>query len=823
MTPQADMSDALMLGDQSRRSADCLYDQGEYGEAEAVYLRLLAEDLYVGRSWIYFQLGRVALRLNRAEEAVLHFDRALAEPDPLPWVYYERSQALRAAGGALEAIVADIQRFIMCAPEALAAGHYGDILLAAHDAFKAGWYEDAKALYDFLASRSQFYYTSQIRVADISIIQGAVHHALEVLDAIRNDSNYDEWGDFLTAKAYYKIGQFEDAASFFYKALVAQPNNPYFQERLLASVRRIVPKVSFEVYVQYIDVLPDEKRQEFLVLWYMQEGNLDACRAHLNCLSDKSLEAIAPIIVEFINHLKPGEDFGLIETIVEATRAIELGLCTIVCAVLTAYFRTRRWSDAAALLARSEQNPEFLRDPEFWLRQLEYFCYTLRYDRALTHLASYAKDCVIPASATAIITALYASLGRWDDVMDFVLSRAEGKFPIQDNILLESATRATRHTRRYEDALHALNVAIEHASHPNLVNRRDHLIEELRLMELLEPGQFETVDAGLNDIVPLRATRSDMMVALLTQSNKVPGPKSIFLCTDRKYLIGCCVAIYALIRNNIPSCKLYNITVFCDNDCLVLASEIFRRIEVMFCCPIQVNSTSKVVNAEHRFMTRWGTFTPDQGLSNAAYYRLYAAKHLLRSSVGGRALYLDSDTIVTSFIDRLLDWDLEGLPMGAHRDRPNALIEAAAERLGVDPETYFNSGVMLFDLDHPDLGGRLDHAIDFAVSRPHLLTFLDQCALNGAFYGGVSFLPEDFNYFVRPAGPLPRFVVEPLIWHFLEAPKPWDPLYATHNGDRWYQEFVGFADCVGDRCLRELLSSQFPMQHAVLEGASAQP
>jgi len=764
----------------------------------------------------------MALRLDRASDAILHFDRALAEPDPLPWVYYERSQALRAADGAIEAILADIHRFISCAPESLAAGHYGDILTGAHDAFKLGLYDDAKSLYDFLADRSQYYYISQIRRADILIIQDNAHNAIEILNEVRSDKDYNEWGYFLCAKAFYKINRFEDAAGYFYKALAAQPSNPYFQERLLASITRIVPKLSFELYLQYISILPEDKKQEFLVLWHMYEDDCDGFREHLTLLSHESLESITPKIVEYINRLSPGENFEVIETILEATRAIELGLCAIVCTVLTAYFRARRWSAAAKLLVQTEQNPTFLRNPEIWVRQLEYFCYTLQYDNALTHLASYSKDCVIPGSATPIISALYASLGRWNDIIDFVISRVEGDSPIQDNLLLEAVTRATRHTKRYPEMLDALNRAIERASHPNLVNRRDHLVEELGLMALLAPGQAETVDRGLSDIAPLRAMRSDMMARLLCRTSKVSGKKSIFFCTDRKYLVGCCVAIYALIRNNIPGCKLYNIMVFCDDDCLSLAAEIFHRLEMIFSCPIQVNSTREVVNAEHRFMTRWGTFTPDQGLSNAAYYRLYAAKHLLRSSTGGRALYLDSDTLLTSGIDRLLNWDLQGLPLGAHRERPNALIEAAAGRLGVDPATYFNSGVMLFDLDHPELGARLDHAIDFAVSRSELLTFLDQCALNGAFYGGVSFLPEEFNYFVRPAVPLERFVAEPLVWHFLESPKPWDPLYATHNGDRWYQEFVGLADCVGFRCLRELLGSQFPTMHTVRQTALVQ-
>jgi len=82
------------------------------------------------------------------------------------------------------------------------------------------------------------------------------------------------------------------------------------------------------------------------------------------------------------------------------------------------------------------------------------------------------------------------------------------------------------------------------------------------------------------------------------------------------------------------------------------------------------------------------------------YFRLLAPFLLPSYS---RAIYLDADTVVVGDISPLWTMDLETYPVGAMRDYLECVRHAISnyEELGLDPEShYFNSGVLIMDLDH---------------------------------------------------------------------------------------------------------------------------
>jgi lipopolysaccharide biosynthesis glycosyltransferase len=119
---------------------------------------------------------------------------------------------------------------------------------------------------------------------------------------------------------------------------------------------------------------------------------------------------------------------------------------------------------------------------------------------------------------------------------------------------------------------------------------------------------------------------------------------------------------------------------------------------------------------------------------------------------------------------------------------------------------YFNSGVLLFDLSHPHLVAMLDQAIDFSLNQPEMLTFVDQCALNWAFHDQTCALPSHCNHFLRQNDPMRLFVQDPTVIHFLDRPKPWDPMYRNANCVRWLREFASLGDVTGSQALGELIS-----------------
>lgn len=156
------------------------------------------------------------------------------------------------------------------------------------------------------------------------------------------------------------------------------------------------------------------------------------------------------------------------------------------------------------------------------------------------------------------------------------------------------------------------------------------------------------------------------------------------------------------------------------------------------------------------------------------------------------ALYLDCDITVTSDLRDLFDFDLQGAPLAAFIDTQAS--SAAETRLwGIDfCGKYFNSGVMLMDLDH---WRSIDAATSVAAfSRMHgpEKGFFDQSALNHLFLGQV-----------RPFNPRWQFtfddpdLMQVKLIHYGFAEKPWltskspfAKLYKFHRAATPFPEYV---------------------------------
>jgi len=298
----------------------------------------------------------------------------------------------------------------------------------------------------------------------------------------------------------------------------------------------------------------------------------------------------------------------------------------------------------------------------------------------------------------------------------------------------------------------------------------------------------------------------------------------VIVCTDRNYLIGACVAISSLIRHNAPTVRNHPIVIVCSNDAEELAVEVLRYVAENSRVRIHMIPAASVLSdvAGVRFRTGWGAFTAGRGLSEAAYYRIFVIKQLIRRGMVGRAVYLDSDTSIGPGVRRFFTIDLDGKALGVRFELQRPHIIAAARKLGLEPTSYFNSGVMVFDLAHPMLANALDKAIDLAVNRPELLTFVDQCALNLAFRGLTLGIQDELNYFVRPGDEIDE-EVRPVVWHFLEYLKPWDPTYAGNNCRPWIDEFVALREIVPVDVLSELMLIQFEGHGRARPDDSADP
>jgi lipopolysaccharide biosynthesis glycosyltransferase len=130
-------------------------------------------------------------------------------------------------------------------------------------------------------------------------------------------------------------------------------------------------------------------------------------------------------------------------------------------------------------------------------------------------------------------------------------------------------------------------------------------------------------------------------------------------------------------------------------------------------------------------------------VSHTAYYRLMIADLLPEIS---RALYLDSDIVVMGDISGMLHLDLSQYPLAAALDAFDASPLFKRKISLGQSVPYFNSGVMLLNLDRwrsENIGRR---ALDFAATNPQYIVYWDQCALNNIIRGNFLVLPKEWNF-----------------------------------------------------------------------------
>lgn len=151
--------------------------------------------------------------------------------------------------------------------------------------------------------------------------------------------------------------------------------------------------------------------------------------------------------------------------------------------------------------------------------------------------------------------------------------------------------------------------------------------------------------------------------------------------------------------------------------------------------------------------------------TRSAYARLLIPE-LLRNE--NRALYIDADAVVTCDLGELWAKELDDFLIAAARDEFIAPDEAA--RAGVDADSYFNSGVLLMNLDLWRSEGIAGEAMAM-IEKDHSLTLPDQTALNAICRGRVMLIERRWNLFAASVADLP--VTEPGIIHFTGIEKPW--------------------------------------------------
>ena len=192
------------------------------------------------------------------------------------------------------------------------------------------------------------------------------------------------------------------------------------------------------------------------------------------------------------------------------------------------------------------------------------------------------------------------------------------------------------------------------------------------------------------------------------------------------------------------------------------------------------------------------SFSDREYFTRAILFRLALDK--LAPADCRRVIYLDSDIVALRDVRELWRIDLGDRPLGAVKD-PDVDGVQFARRWGLSPQTpdYFNSGVLLIDLERMRAESLFSAAADFVARHERDIRFADQDALNWALWGRWHSLDVTWNMqrimVINAMGQncpeQNRFGAEgPALVHFTGAEKPWLP-GAYHPWAWLYWESLG--------------------------------
>jgi len=126
--------------------------------------------------------------------------------------------------------------------------------------------------------------------------------------------------------------------------------------------------------------------------------------------------------------------------------------------------------------------------------------------------------------------------------------------------------------------------------------------------------------------------------------------------------------------------------------------------------------------------------------------RLFVGEVLPKET--SRVLYLDCDTVVLSSLKKLWETDLKSFLLGAVMEP--TIYPSIKEEIGLLPtEPYYNSGVLLIDMNRWREENAQKMLLDFYCSKGGKLFAGDQDTINGALKGRIKPLSPRYNFFTN--------------------------------------------------------------------------
>lgn len=747
------------------------FGAGRLAAAAAGFERLTTSPRY--GAWAHFYLGRTHAAGEDQTRAWRAFDAAIEADPALFWPHYERLVLAAAQSAEADTLIGYLEAIAATKWETLQPNHVHELEHVAHVLWDGGKTREAAGLLARLWPSTDLTQLALVRLvetdAEGDIQRGAV-------DRLHSTGDLDETALRVLSDYHQRRGENDREVSAMERAFELKPKD--FQP-WLSLVRAHAKTGDREKALAAIadgtDFSPKQRLFVGLIA-HLELGDLDEaffafrdhCRLYAEVPKFPGIR-LAYLLGDIFDVPRRDEVVGILTSYFPGDKDIALVL-------VNAAMRDQRWGDARqvfdAHFADMTDMPQNVR-----LANIDILAYGGRIEEAAARLEAERVDGALPVPFLRSTIRILAELDRWSEVFDAGLSQLGDDLSFRH--FLSPVIRASRKVNGSERLLAGL-LALPRPLKETQLDAVYAVAEDLA-----EQGHKDVLSRLDGVDVPFERQHR---IALKLRGRARPEPVEkdlcIYYCADHNYLMPALVSLTALAMSNISVTRRAVFHLVVDADVVPFAQEAGGAIAQRLGLSLVVTDASTIVSSAERLRTSYGLFTGGQSLSLAAYYRIFFARWLVDQRRYAQALYVDADTIVRGGLGELFAME-RGVPLLARHetDRPEVRHATAVHRL---KGTYFNSGVLRFDLEHPDLPALLDRAIAAAIDPEVELIFQDQCALNIAFDMNAAQLPDRFNYFNPPNVSGDRIAAaEAVIVHFLDRPKPWDGLY-RRRAREWF-------------------------------------
>lgn len=216
------------------------------------------------------------------------------------------------------------------------------------------------------------------------------------------------------------------------------------------------------------------------------------------------------------------------------------------------------------------------------------------------------------------------------------------------------------------------------------------------------------------------------------------SPIPIFLISDEKYAPYMCVTIASILENTKRNCDIFILDggIKADTQQKIEAcAQKYQHLQHIEFIRIDIEKFAQFPDLMHFSLNMYSRYLIPE----------------LKPELN-KALYIDSDMIITADVGKLFDCDLNEKPLAAvpYRDeRPDlAYMRSADEHieLGLSKEhLYFNSGLLIFDCQQFRTKNWVNKLFEITGKYAKVLKYPDQDALNILVNGNYHVLDDEWN------------------------------------------------------------------------------